>query len=61
MAKTSEKLKELVTQYEADEAKFFTGNNSAGTRARKSLQAITKLCKEGRAEIQEAKTAAVTA
>jgi|TARA_R100001015_G_C4432767_1_gene29277 ribosome-binding ATPase YchF (GTP1/OBG family) len=41
----------LATEYE----KFQSGNKSAGTRARKSLSEIAKLCKVLRQEIQNEK------
>ena len=45
----------LFDTYKAESEKFETGNKSAGTRARKALSEITKLCKERRKEIQEIK------
>ena len=54
-SKTSEKIMELVQQLEADEIKFESGNQSAGTRVRKTLQQIKKVCQEGRKEVQNAK------
>lgn len=48
----------LVSLYEvylAENEKFEHGNKSAGTRARKALAEITKICKERRAEIQASK------
>ena len=49
-------LLEHVNTY-ADENEKFTakGNKAAGTRARKALMAITKLCKDRRKEIQDTK------
>ena len=41
----------LATEYE----KFEGGNKAAGTRARKALSEIAKLCKRLRVEIQAAK------
>ena len=41
----------LTAEYE----KFESGNKAAGTRARKSLSEIAKLCKLLRQEIQAAK------
>ena len=46
----------LFEIYTNESEKFETGNKSAGTRARKALSEITKLCKERRKEIQESKT-----
>lgn len=39
----------------AEMEKFEAGNKSAGTRARKSLSEITKVCKELRKHIQDVK------
>jgi hypothetical protein len=51
-------LNEQVSNFSDDIAKFKeNGNNAAGTRARKALLEISKLCKEIRKEIQEAKNA----
>lgn len=44
------------TEYLEESAKFDEkGNKAAGTRARKALMEITKLCKDRRKEIQDAK------
>ena len=48
-------LNDLVSTYNEDYAKFSEGNKAAGTRARKALSEITKLCKAIRQEIQESK------
>lgn len=48
-------LVNLFETYVAESDKFETGNKSAGTRARKALAEIAKLCKERRAEIQNFK------
>ena len=45
----------LFETYQTENAKFQTGNKSAGTRARKALSEIGKLCKVIRQEIQEKK------
>ena len=46
----------MFEQYIEDNEKFADkGNKAAGTRARKALMEITKLCKERRKEIQESK------
>lgn len=51
-----EKIKEEFERFLADNEVFNTkGNKSAGTRARKALMEISKLCKEIRKEIQEKK------
>ena len=48
-------LVNLFETYIAESEKFEAGNKSAGTRARKALAEISKMCKERRAEIQNAK------
>lgn len=48
-------LVNLFETYIAESEKFEQGNASAGTRARKALAEIAKLCKERRAEIQSVK------
>lgn len=45
----------LYEVYLIENEKFENGNKTAGTRARKALAEIAKLCKERRAEIQTAK------
>ena len=50
-------LVSLFEVYLAENEKFEQGNKSAGTRARKALAEITKICKERRAEIQASKNA----
>jgi transcriptional regulator with XRE-family HTH domain len=51
LQKLADELEILKVEYE----KFERGNKSAGTRARKSLQNIKKICQEIRIQIQEAK------
>ena len=51
-------LQPLIDEIEvlkAEYEKFERGNKSAGTRARKSLQNIKKICQDIRIKIQEAK------
>jgi hypothetical protein len=50
-------LVSLMEIYIAESDKFGTGNKAAGTRARKALAEIAKLCKDRRAEIQSVKNA----
>jgi len=45
----------LFETYQVETEKFNKGNKSAGTRARKALSEISKLCKVRRQEIQEQK------
>ncbi|MDD5675426.1 MAG: hypothetical protein PHC61_14745 [Chitinivibrionales bacterium] len=46
-----DELEVLKAEYE----KFERGNKSAGTRARKSLQNVKKICQDIRNKIQDAK------
>jgi hypothetical protein len=48
-------LVNLFETYIQENDKFQGGNKSAGTRARKALAEISKLCKDRRKEIQESK------
>ena len=48
---TLEQIKSLVEELSVDTTKFFGGNNSAGTRARKSAQDLKKLLDSLRKEI----------
>ena len=58
MSSTDESLTKHYNEYVEDNLKFVEkGNKAAGTRARKALMAITKLCKDRRKEIQAAKNA----
>lgn len=50
------KMKTLVSEFEADFTKFSEKKNkAAGTRARKALQEIRNLAKDIRTEISDAK------
>lgn len=50
---TLEKIKTLTEELSVDTTKFFKGNNSAGTRARKLAQDIKSLLQNLRNEILE--------
>lgn len=50
---TLEKIKELTEQLSVDVTKFYKGNKSAGTRARKSAQDLKSLLQNLRGEILE--------
>ena len=52
---TLEKIKELTEQLSVDGNKFFGGNKSAGTRARKTAQELKSLLQQLRSEILEEK------
>jgi hypothetical protein len=53
----SEQLLNAVEMWKVEDEKFSSGNNAAGTRARKALQEIAKLVKTRRSEITEEKNA----
>jgi hypothetical protein len=48
-------LLDLVEAYQIETDKFRAGNKTAGTRARKALSEISKLCKIIRGDIQQEK------
>jgi hypothetical protein len=50
---TLEKIKELTELLSVDVTKFYKGNKSAGTRARKSAQDLKSLLQTLRGEILE--------
>jgi hypothetical protein len=50
---TLEQIKELTEQLSVDTVKFYKGNKSAGTRARKTAQDLKALLQGLRAEILE--------
>ena len=56
MSETHNNIIALFEQYVSENEKFADkGNKAAGTRARKALMDIIKLCKDRRKEIQESK------
>jgi hypothetical protein len=52
------RLQDLVNDTQADVNKFVEGNNSAGTRVRKAMQAVKGLAQELRIEVQHQKNSA---
>ena len=50
-----QKLADEIELLKAEYEKFERGNKSAGTRSRKILQNIKKICREIRIQIQDAK------
>jgi hypothetical protein len=50
---TLEQIKTIVESLTADTTKFYAGNKSAGTRARKSAQELKSLLQQLRGEILE--------
>ncbi len=52
---TLEQIKDVTEQLSVDTTKFFNGNKSAGTRARKSAQELKALLQKLRGEILDNK------
>jgi len=50
-----DELQDAVNDCQADVTKFVDGNNSAGTRVRKAMQAVKQLAQEVRVEVQDQK------
>ena len=48
-------LQNVVNDCQTDVDKFVDGNNSAGTRVRKAMQAVKSLAQEVRIEVQDQK------
>jgi len=54
---TFDELQNAINDCQADVTKFVEGNNSAGTRIRKAMQAVKSLAQNVRVEVQEQKNA----
>ena len=52
-----DELQNVINDCQADVTKFVEGNNSAGTRVRKAMQAVKSLAQDVRKEVQEQKNA----
>ena len=52
-----DELQDAVNDCQTDVTKFIDGNNSAGTRVRKAMQAIKALAHGIRVEVQDQKNA----
>ena len=52
-----DKLQNVINDTQNDVSKFVEGNNSAGTRVRKAMQAVKSLAQEVRVEVQDQKNA----
>jgi len=52
-----DELQNVINDCQADVTKFVEGNNSAGTRIRKAMQAVKSLAQDVRIEVQEQKNA----
>tara|TARA_R100001460_G_scaffold41922_1_gene77878 strand:+ start:484 stop:678 length:195 start_codon:yes stop_codon:yes gene_type:complete len=50
-------LQDIINDCQTDVTKFVDGNNSAGTRVRKAMQAVKSLAQEVRVEVQDQKNA----
>ena len=50
-----DELQDTINDCQTDVTKFVEGNNSAGTRVRKAMQAVKALAQEVRLEVQEQK------
>ena len=54
---TFDKLQDAINDCQSDVTKFVEGNNSAGTRVRKAMQAVKALAQDVRVEVQDQKNA----
>ena len=52
-----DKLQDVINDTQGDVTKFVEGNNSAGTRVRKAMQAVKSLAQDVRLEVQDQKNA----
>ena len=52
---TFDDLQNAINDCQSDVTKFVEGNNSAGTRVRKAMQAVKKLAQDIRIEVQDQK------
>ena len=52
---TFDELQDTINDCQSDVTKFVEGNNSAGTRVRKAMQAIKALAQNIRIEVQDQK------
>jgi|TARA_R110000851_G_scaffold6730_1_gene26792 hypothetical protein len=50
-------LQNVINDCQSDVTKFVEGNNSAGTRVRKAMQAVKSLAQDIRVEVQDQKNA----
>ena len=54
---TFDDLQNVINDCQTDVTKFVEGNNSAGTRVRKAMQAVKSLAQDIRVEVQDQKNA----
>ena len=52
---TFDELQDTINDCQTDVIKFIEGNNSAGTRVRKAMQAVKQLAQDIRVEVQDQK------
>ena len=52
---TFDELQNVINDCQTDVTKFVEGNNSAGTRVRKAMQAVKSIAQDIRVEVQEQK------
>jgi len=52
---TFDQLQDVINDCQTDVTKFVEGNNSAGTRVRKAMQAVKQLAQDVRIEVQDQK------
>ena len=52
---TFDELQNAINDCQSDVTKFVEGNNSAGTRVRKAMQAVKQLAQDVRIEVQDQK------
>ena len=52
-----DELQDIINDCQTDVTKFVEGNNSAGTRVRKAMQAVKQLAQDVRVEVQDQKNA----
>ena len=55
LSSTFDDLQNVINDCQTDVTKFVEGNNSAGTRVRKAMQAVKSLAQDIRVEVQEQK------
>jgi len=55
LSSTFDELQNAINDCQADVTKFVEGNNSAGTRVRKAMQAVKSLAQDVRVEVQDQK------
>ena len=48
-----DELQDAINDCQSDVTKFIEGNNSAGTRVRKAMQAVKSLAQDVRKEVQD--------